>query len=100
MALWTAVSAGRLPWMSDSAAIRTISAVRSRGAMMKLEEGFTRHVAVDRGDALAAPELAAEALHRHFEAKLVPGVTMRLKRHSSMAANRPRRSPKPGCCAT
>src|ERR1035437_9645443 len=29
-----------------------------------------------------------------------PGVTMRLKRHSSMAAKRPSRSPKPGCWAT
>src|SRR5450830_228715 len=29
-----------------------------------------------------------------------PGVTICLKRHSSMAANRPSRSPKPGCWAT
>ena len=39
-------------------------------------------------------------LMAHSRSSTSPGRTIRLKRTSSMPANRPIRSPKPGCCAT
>ena len=101
MSARTASRRRALPWTSDRAARASVIAQHAlAGGMMKLivasQATSPSTLATPRPRPKRRPSFSIVTSSRSVS----PGLTIRLKRHSSMPANSPIRSPNPGCLAT
>ena len=95
----TASSAIRLPWMSERTAMRVIRRTPAGGMMNESRPSQATSpstLATPRPLPNREPSFSIVISSRSVS----PGTTTRLKRTSSIPANSPIRSPKPGCIAT
>ena len=79
---------------------RGVIGARPRGGMMKLSSGLAGDLAVDAATARPRPKRRPSFSIVTSSRSVSPGLDDPLEAQSSMPANSPIRSPKPGCLAT